>query len=142
VIADLRPPMLDDYGLLPTLRWCGQQLGSRTDVEVVVRGEEPAPRLPSSTEDTLVRITQEALTNVAKHAQAGRVTISLAALDDAVRLAIEDDGMGFDKEMIAQRESDHWGLLTMTERAESVGGHCRILSKPGEGTAIIVEVPT
>ena len=140
VIADLRPPMLDDYGLLPTLRWCGEKLEARTDIEVILQGKEPSERLPSSIEDTLVRVTQEALTNVAKHAEASRVTIALAETEEAIRLVISDDGTGFNQERIDQRNSCHWGLLTMTERTEAIGGQCRIESDPGEGTRVIVEV--
>jgi len=140
VIAELRPPMLDEYGLLPTLRWCADQLAIRTDVEVVVRGQEPAPRLPSRVEDALVRIAQEALTNVAKHARATRVTITLGGTADGVRLTIGDNGVGFENGVIDQRASPHWGLLTMTERAAAVGGRCAIESQPGEGTQVIVEV--
>ena len=138
VIADLRPPMLDDYGLLPTLRWCGEQLALRTEVEVAIHGEEPIQRLPPSMEDTLVRIAQEALTNVAKHAEASRAVIALSETEEGVRLIVSDDGVGFDEEQIDQ--TAHWGLLTMIERAESVGGCCRIESDPGEGTQVIAEV--
>jgi signal transduction histidine kinase len=140
VMADLRPPMLDDYGLLPTLRWCGEQLAARTDIHVVVEGSEPDPRFPSPIEDTLVRIAQEALTNVAKHAKASQVTIALSHEGDRIRLAISDDGGGFDPNRINGASSRHWGLLTMTERAEGLGGHCRVESEPGEGTRVVVEV--
>jgi PAS domain S-box-containing protein len=140
MIADLRPPMLDDYGLLPTLRWCGEILAERTGVHVEVRGENPDPRLPPRAEDALVRITQEALTNVAKHARASRVTITLSEERETVRLIIEDDGVGFDPAAEARAGSETWGLVTMTERAEAVGGCCRTESQPGEGTSVIVEV--
>lgn len=140
VIGELRPPMLDEYGLLPTVRWCADQLAARTDVEVVVRGEQPDPRLPARVEDALVRITQEALTNVAKHARATRVIVALAETADGVRLTISDDGVGFEREVLDQSESPHWGLLTMTERAAAVDGRCAIESEPGEGTQVIVEV--
>jgi two-component system sensor histidine kinase UhpB len=139
-MAELRPPMLDDYGLVPTLRWCGEQLASRGEVEVSVHGHEPDPRLPSSMEDALVRITQEALINVAKHAKASQVTVSLAQQVSTIRLTISDNGTGFDQASMEHSDSPHWGLLTMNERAEAVGGRCRIDSQPGEGTRVMVEV--
>ena len=140
VIADLRPPMLDDYGLLPTLRWCGDQLEARGDVDVVVKGEDLDPRLPSPVEDALVRITQEALTNVLKHAQASHVTVTLSEEQDAVRLEISDDGLGFAVGATDLRHRGTWGLITMVERAEAVDATCRIESEPGEGTTVTVEV--
>jgi signal transduction histidine kinase len=140
VMADLRPPMLDDYGLLPTLHWCGEQLASRTGIDVVVEGREPDPRLPSSIEDALVRIAQEALTNVAKHALASRVIVALSQEGDRIRLTVSDDGAGFEPDTMNRSGSPHWGLVTMTERAEAAGGRCRIEAAPGEGTRVVVEV--
>lgn len=140
VMADLRPPMLDDYGLLPTLHWCGEQLASRTGIHVVTEGSEPQPRLPSSIEDALVRIAQEALTNVAKHAKASQVAMALSHEGDRIRLTISDNGVGYDPDRISGASSPHWGLVTMTERAEGLGGHCRVESEPGEGTRVVVEV--
>lgn len=138
VMADLRPPVLDDYGLLAALCWYGAQFSTRTGIAVAVQGTESMARLATPVESALFRIAQEALTNVAKHAQATQVRVSLE-LDEIVRLVVADDGVGFDP---ARRsvERDSWGLLSVIERAESVGGHCRIESQPGQGARIIVEV--
>jgi PAS domain S-box-containing protein len=141
VIADLRPPMLDDYGLLATLRWCAEQIEESMDAEVVVvQGTELEPRLEPSVEDALVRITQEALTNVLKHAEAREVTVALTEEEGMVRLEIRDNGVGFPPERVDTREHQAWGLITMVERAEAIGGVCRIESEPGEGTRVVVEV--
>jgi signal transduction histidine kinase len=140
VMAELRPPMLDDYGLVPTLRWCGEQLASRTEISVAVEGDEPSPRLPAAIEDALVRITQEALTNVSKHANASQVAIALAQQGNEIRLTIRDDGEGFDPTSVNHDASLHWGLLTMSERADAVGGRCHIESQRGQGTRVVVEV--
>jgi signal transduction histidine kinase len=89
----------------------------------------------------LFRITQEALTNVAKHAQATQVTVMAEEDGETVRLTIADDGIGFDPTRLAGADGRQgWGLLTITERAEAVGGHCRIGSRPQQGTQVIVEV--
>ncbi|MGD9029888.1 MAG: GAF domain-containing sensor histidine kinase [Anaerolineae bacterium] len=141
VMAELRPPMLDDYGLVPTLHWCGEQLASLVEIDVAVEGREPDPRLPASMEDALVRITQEALTNVARHAKASRVRIALSHDGDSTQLSISDNGAGFDLDRINRSETPYWGLLTMAERAEAVGGRCCVESQPGEGTRVVVEVP-
>lgn len=140
VMADLRPPMLDDYGLIPTLRWYGEQFTSRTRVPVTVQSEDPVPRLAAQIESTLCRITQEALTNVAKHAQASQVTITITASGQIVRLVVADDGVGFDRaQLAAPDEPRGWGLLTMAERAEAIGAQCHIESHPQQGTRVIVE---
>ncbi len=141
VMDDLRPPMLDDFGLVATLHWYGAQFASRTGVAVTVRGEEPVPRLAAPTENALFRVVQEGLTNVAKHAQATQVTVTVAADDGAVRLVVADDGVGFEPTQVATpNRHGGWGLMTMAERAEAVGGHFRVESQPQQGTRIIVEV--
>ncbi len=142
VMADLRPPVLDDYGLVAALRWYGAQFASRTGVEFSLRGQELSPRLPALVETALFRIAQEALTNVARHAQAMHVTVSLEASESLVRLTIADDGVGFDPEMIKVRATGRgWGLLSMTERAEAAGGRARVESRAYGGTRVLVEVP-
>lgn len=142
VMANLRPPVLDDYGLVEALRWYGAQLATRVSFTITVEGQEPEPRLTSSVENALFRITQEALTNVTKHAQAGQVTVTVEMDNGTVRLIITDNGLGFDsagRANATKRRS--WGLITMAERTEAVGGRFKIESDSGQGTKVIVEVP-
>ena len=88
-----------------------------------------------------VFMVQETLTNVAKHAQAKNVKVAMQEQNGMLRLVVADDGIGFDAmHMTEPGESRGWGLLTMTERAEGVGGRCRIESVPGHGTQVSVEV--
>jgi signal transduction histidine kinase len=141
VMANLRSPVMDDYGLVAALQWYARQLSSRANVDVAVQGQELVPRLASRIENALFRIAQEALTNVIKHAQATQATVTVDADGDTVRLVIADDGSGFDPGRLRTADGRlRWGLLTMTERAEAVGGHCRIESHPQTGTQVIVEV--
>ncbi|MFQ6102094.1 MAG: GAF domain-containing protein [Anaerolineae bacterium] len=141
VMADLRPPVLDDYGLVAALHWHGERFGSRTGIAVTVQGEQPDPRPDIHIENALFRIAQEALTNVTKHAQATQATVTVEVDGETVRLVIADDGVGFDPARVARTdERQGWGLLTMTERAEAMGGHCTIESRPGQGTRVVVEV--
>ncbi|UCC86774.1 MAG: PAS domain-containing protein [Anaerolineales bacterium] len=141
VMVNLRPPVLDDYGLVAALHWYAEQFASRTGIAVAVEGTEPVLRLAMSIESALFFIAQEALTNVAKHAQATNVTITVRVQGQALRLVIGDDGIGFNPGTMTKSGGGHgWGLLTMTERAEAAGGHCRIESVPGQGTQVIVEV--
>jgi two-component system sensor histidine kinase UhpB len=142
LMAELRPPELDDYGLLEALRSYGAKFSHRTNIAVDVAGEDLTPRLEPSVEISLFRIVQEALTNVAKHAQATRVRVTKNVDEGKVRLTIADNGAGFDRTRQENAKGRQgWGLITMTERAVAAGGHCRIESRPGEGTRVIVEVP-
>jgi PAS domain S-box-containing protein len=142
LMGDLRPPILDDYGLLATLHWYGNQFAARVGLVIEVQGEDPTPELTSSVETTLFKITQEALTNVAKHAGASHVSISLATDNNRMRLEIADDGIGFhpDKDLHSD-EKKGWGLLIMAERTEAIGGRFDVESLPTyQGCRIIVEI--
>jgi len=142
VMIELRPPLLDDQGVVASLRWYVDQFSARTSVASAVRGEEPSPRLPRSAEIALFRIAQEVLTNVAKHAQAREVTLIVEATAEQGRLTIADDGVGFDPATVRPSgERPRWGLITMRERAVAIGGSLRVESRQGSGTRVIVEVP-
>ncbi len=141
LMGELRPPMLDDYGLLSALRWYGEKFFGMTGIAVNVQGQEVAPRLAAPVELALFRIVQEAMNNVAKHAHATEVVLTEEVDHHTVRLVIADNGVGFDQEAVGQPEGRHlWGLMTMSERATAVGGTCRIESQPGKGTQVVVEV--
>jgi PAS domain S-box-containing protein len=141
VMADLRPPMLDDYGLLSALHWYGTEFSKKTGIGVDVQGQEAVPRLAAPVELALFRIVQEAMANVAKHARATKILLTEAEDNGTVRLGVTDNGVGFDQERLGQPEGRHlWGLMTMSERAAAVGGRCRIKSQPGQGTRVVVEL--
>ena len=141
VMADLRPPLLDDYGLLPALRSIAEQFARRTGILAVVRGPSSLDRLPQQVELSLCRITQEALTNLAKHARAKHVKLSVALPPGQITLTIADDGIGFDPKADAyDNRHTGWGMLTMRERAVALGGTLMIDSAPGLGTRIIVSL--
>jgi signal transduction histidine kinase len=102
---------------------------------------DPAIRLLPSAELQLVRIIQEALTNVRKHARATRASVEIRRVGDTVVAAITDDGLGFDAASAGDKTSRRFGLLTMRERAESIGGRLSVESTPGRGTTVRCEVP-
>lgn len=139
VMANLRPPALDDYGLLGALRAYLDLNSVWLSIPVKITTNGDLPRLPSITETALFRIAQEALSNVAKHAHAQRAEIVLAAAQGRVTLTVADDGAGFDAQCRAERAT--WGLVTMRERAQAVGAALRIDSAPGNGTRVTVQVP-
>lgn len=141
VMADLRPPLLDDYGLLPALKSIAEQFARRTGIFAAVRGPSSLGRLPQQVELSLCRITQEALTNLAKHARAKHVKLSIALPPGQITLTIADDGIGFDpKANVYDNRHAGWGMLTMRERAVALGGTLMIDSAPGLGTRITVSL--
>ena len=139
LMADLHPPALDDYGLLPALRTYVESLGARLAVPISVHGEPFVPRLPLAAETALFRVAQGALVNAVTHAQAKRIEILLVASADRVALTIADDGAGFDVAEAAQAHAS-WGLAIMRERAEAVGAELTVESTPGKGTRVCVEI--
>lgn len=142
IMGELRPPVLDDYGLPAALRWhCGLYSKS-TAIRVNIRAAEPFPRIGPEKESALFRIAQEALVNVAKHARASGVTLTLGRAKGRIRLSIADNGRGFElRGGSAAQAYSGWGLTIMRERALSVGGTFRLDTAPGKGTSIVAEVP-
>jgi len=142
VMSELRPPMLDDYGLLPALQWYANEFSSRTGIQVDVEGDERIERLTQASEIALFRITQEALNNVAKHAHAGRVHITLARSGTRFIMSVSDDGVGLDagSNSVSSRRPG-LGMVTMRERTQAVGGQFEIGAASGHGTRIVVRIP-
>jgi signal transduction histidine kinase len=137
----LRPTMLD-FGLIPTLAWYVEKFIERTGIEVDVRLPPEETRLPPDVELLLYRIAQEALTNVAKHAQARHVEVELDIGTTEVRLNVADDGIGFDVERFRRRPAlAGVGLLGMRERVAYHRGRIDIRSRPQAGVSIVVTVP-
>jgi signal transduction histidine kinase len=142
VMSDLRPPMLDDYGLLPALQWYANEFSGRTGIEVTVEGDERTERLMQASEIALFRIVQEALNNVAKHAHAGRVHITLERSGTQIIMSVSDDGVGIDaaSNTISSRRPG-LGMVTMRERTQAVGGRFEIGAASGRGTRVVVRIP-
>jgi signal transduction histidine kinase/sensor domain CHASE-containing protein len=143
VMSELRPPMLDDYGLLPALQWYASEFSVRTGIEVSVEGDERMERLTQASEIALFRIVQEALNNVAKHAHAGRVHITLERAGAQLVLTVADDGVGLGTAIPSGTRQRHGlGMVTMRERTQAVGGDFEIGAAPGHGTRVVVRVPS
>ena len=140
VMAELRPPLLDEYGLGAALGWHAEEFARRTGVRVAVADRNPAESKNARPEAAvaLFRIAQEALNNVLKHAKATNVRLEVSATDEELILHVEDDGQGFE---LASARRGRWGMTTMRERAEAAGGQLHIASSPGEGTRIHARVP-
>ena len=144
LIGNLRPSVLDDMGLVPALKSQVNEFQARTGIEAGFRVSGHRRRLPAQAETVIFRIAQEALTNVAKHAEAEHAFVRLVFEDERVQLVVTDDGQGFDPVAALRDNADQrraWGLLGMQERVTLVGGECEIASQPGTGTTVRVVVP-
>ncbi|AZR74427.1 histidine kinase [Anoxybacter fermentans] len=143
IIFDLRPMTLDDLGLIPTLRRFIDKFFEKTNirVELLVIGTER--RLDQSIEVTIFRIIQEALNNVYKHARANYALVKIEFQKSLINLVIQDRGVGFNLDKVKEmtRERENYGLLSLEERAELIGGSLRILTAPGKGTTVLVKIP-
>lgn len=145
LVAALRPELLEGSSLPDALVRLAARFSEEFGVraEVTVTGDED--QLPQEVQVTLLRVTQEALTNVRKHARASDVTVTLSRMEDLVVLDVQDDGAGFDPaEVITGLHEDRdgsFGLRAMRERIERLGGELLVESAPGEGTTLAVQLP-
>jgi signal transduction histidine kinase len=139
---DLRPSLLDDLGLVPALRWFvdrqAQQMGFTATFSA-----DSMERMPPEVEIASFRIAQEALTNVARHAQARHVDVQIVHVDGELELIVQDDGQGFDvmSALSCAAQGESLGLLSMQERASLVGGKIVFDSEPGRGTTVRARIP-
>ena len=136
--VELRPAALDDFGLVPALRRLGDTTRDATGLDVQVEARLGAERLPAEVETAVYRIVQEALTNVAKHASAQRVSVVVTRKNERVSVVIEDDGKGFDP--VATDAGERLGLLGMKERVQLLDGTLAVESAPGAGTTLVLEL--
>jgi signal transduction histidine kinase len=141
VTAELRPTMLDNVGLVPALRCHAVQFETMHGVKVLVRAGGDVGRLPPDVEITLYRICQESLNNVAKHARARQVRISLKRAPELLALTVKDDGAGFDTRFGLGTAAEGFGILGMRERIADLGGLFEVVSRPGKGTEVRVRLP-
>ncbi|NMB41276.1 MAG: GAF domain-containing sensor histidine kinase [Firmicutes bacterium] len=142
ILYDLRPIILDNYGLLPAVESYVQNLQDKHNLPVELTTKGKDCRLPAEVEITLFRILQEALTNVMKHAHATQVKVELIILNEEVSLAVKDNGAGLDTSLLSMPQfQNRLGLASIQERALLLNGICDIESQPGKGTRIFVKIP-
>jgi signal transduction histidine kinase len=141
IVYDLRPPTLDALGLAPAIRRYAERFEQYAGLPCSVQVLGQPARLPASVEISVYRLMQEALQNVSAHAQAQRAEVIITFAPQILKLAILDDGHGFDLTAAQQNQRGNFGLLSMAERAESLGGELSIQTHPGEGTLVELVVP-
>lgn len=139
ILNELRPVILDDYGLLEALKWQGQQFTKNTGIPITFKTTETQIKVAEEIATCVFRVFQEALTNITRYANAGKVVISLDIDDDHVLLNIEDDGKGFDPELTKAKKS--FGILGMKERVVSLNGDFDLVTAPGKGTKLRISLP-
>ncbi len=138
---ELRPAILDEFGLVPALEFLADGISRRTGVQVHVEGLK-GDRLPFSIETALYRMVHEALTNASRHARATAVNVRLCREPRIIRCSITDDGVGFDRSAVMAKKARHGiGLLGIEHRLKVLGGTLQIKSKPGRGTEIFITIP-
>jgi signal transduction histidine kinase len=134
----LRPSMLDDLGLEPALRWQAKEFSRRSEIPVAVDIQGNIDTLPETIRICLYRAIQEALTNCIKHAEAGRVTVTVKQQEDLVSASVQDNGKGFDANRL---HTQGLGLVGMEERVRALQGQLTVSSQPGEGTLVSLALP-
>ncbi|MEY2511750.1 MAG: hypothetical protein QOE26_2513 [Verrucomicrobiota bacterium] len=143
ISLDLRPPLLDDLGLVPALRWYVNQQAERAGLEGKFSADPLADDVPPHIQIACFRLAQEAITNVVRHAQARTLLVEVGRAGTSLRLMVRDDGKGFDVAAAEARaeQGASLGLLGMKERAALAGGSARITSSPGNGATVGILLP-
>jgi PAS domain S-box-containing protein len=139
ILSELRPGILDDYGLIDGLEFLNRQFAITAGINVEFNATEIPAKMAEEINTCIFRIYQEALTNITKYADAKKVTSSLIIMDDIIIVSIEDDGNGFEPENVQNNKS--FGLLGMKERVYSLNGTFNLISSPGNGTKISILLP-
>ena len=140
-ISQLRPPILADLGLEGAIRDAAEQAQSILGIPVGIALDPDIREIGESAETVVLRIVQEALHNVRKHADAGRVSIRVGREGQAWAVEVQDDGRGFDVGAVAARGRRNFGLQSMRERAELIGARFEVRSRPDGGTIVRIEIP-
>ena len=140
---NLRPPLLDELGLITALRGLIDGQAQQSGVRIAFDADGIDQRLSPELEIGAFRMVQECLTNVMRHAGAAAVTVRVAAEGDQLSIEVSDDGRGFDVAEVTEAASRgrHLGLLGMQERVTVLGGRVDVLSAPGQGTRIVARLP-
>jgi signal transduction histidine kinase len=136
IASSLRPPVLD-FGIVAAIDWYLHRFADNSELQASLQAPQTPVHLPAEAAISVFRIVQEALTNVAKHAQARHVVVALALADDGLQVSITDDGRG----LPAHRERQGYGLLGMAERATALGGALCILPAEPRGTRVSLRIP-
>jgi signal transduction histidine kinase len=138
LISGLRPPILDELGVVAAVEFLISEQGQRGGPQIEFAHEVQFERLAAPLESSIFRIIQESLTNACRYSQSDRIRVQLLQVDDRIQICVQDWGVGFDPANVG---GDHFGLRGIRERARLLGGNATIETAPSEGTRICVELP-
>ena len=141
IIFDLRPMAIDDLGVMPTLKRYIEDFRGKNDIHIGMNFFGKESRLEPVLEIALFRLVQEALNNVVKHARASKALVTLEMMPEWVKVCVEDDGAGFILERAMTDYGTRFGLISMKERADLLGGVFQIDTAPGQGTRVVFKIP-
>ena len=139
ILNELRPGVLDSYGLTDALEWQGRQFTEHTGIPLSFHCSESNLKTDEAVVTCIFRVFQESLTNITKYAKAKKIVSSLTSSSGMLVLEVEDDGLGFDMEILKNKQS--FGILGMKERVVSLNGTFQIVSLPGKGTKLTISLP-
>jgi two-component system sensor histidine kinase UhpB len=139
ISAELRPGLLDDLGLVPAIEWLAQEFETRSGIKCKTKLEADDTEISPDCSTAIFRIVQEALTNVARHSQATRVSVRLREKDEKLALTVTDNGVGINRAHILSPES--LGIIGMRERLAAFGGELKLKGTPGRGTTLAIQIP-
>ncbi len=139
LISGLRPPVLDEYGVITAIEGLLEETRTNCGPEVEFYTNLEVDRFEPVLENTIFRVIQESVGNACRHSQSPRVRIDLSQLADQIKIQVQDWGIGFDPQQV---DRNRYGLAGLRERARLLGGDALVESKPGAGTTITVHLPT
>ncbi len=139
ILSELKPSILDEYGLLDALQWQAKQFTENTGIPVVINSAEKSYHLPEAISTCLFRVFQESLTNITRYAEANMVQVFIKQSENILQLRIEDNGIGFEKNLLHNKKT--FGIIGMKERVRALNGKLSIDTIAGKGTKITVNIP-
>ncbi len=140
IIFDLRPPVLDAQGLIPAIKWYANTFYTHYGIQCLIQVSGTPVRFSPPVETAIFRIVQESLNNIAEHAQADCARLRVRFGPAKLSIMIEDAGVGFDNEIVRAAYAGRMGLIGMRERAKTIGGQVKVISRPGHGTRVVFEL--
>ena len=141
LLVDFRIKFKGDEDIVEAISNFARDFSQRTGIRVRINRSDGALKMASTDQVLLFRIVQEAFSNIRKHASASEITLCLSGTSTQVNVTVQDDGLGFDPEVLEGKDPDHMGLEIMRERISHLHGHLKLDSKPGRGTTLLISVP-
>jgi PAS domain S-box-containing protein len=137
IISEMRPSVLEDYGLFAAIKWYAEKYSERTGIQTRIKGSEIEKRLPKEIESSIFRIIQELFNNAAKYSKADKIMVNFQEEDDKINIEVRDDGIGFKIDDIKDSDGPTgMGILSMEDRVVALGGEFELKTAPGQGTKI------